>query len=72
MKEKLNEDELKEFIELKSVVTANGFMALDSKEKRDKYRELKGKYDHEFEKVEITKADLQTLLELVGRPNDGR
>jgi hypothetical protein len=63
MAEKLNEKEVQEFTELKAIVQTDGFMKLDTKEKRDRYRELKEKYDKEFEKVEITKADLQTLLD---------
>ena len=63
MAEKLNEKEVQEFTELKAIVQTGGFMSLDSKEKRDRYRELKDSYHVEYEKFEITKADLNTMLD---------
>lgn len=59
----MEDQELKEFNELRAIVQADGFMKLESKAKRDRYRELKDKYEFTEEKVMISKADLKTMLD---------
>lgn len=56
-------EEQNEFDELSVTVKATGFMSLDTKEKRNRYSELKAKSVEDSSPVTMTKADLQKMID---------
>jgi hypothetical protein len=56
-------EEQKEFDELSAVVKANGYMSLDSQEKRKRYSELKAQITESNELVSLTKGDLEAMID---------
>lgn len=56
-------EEQKEFDELSAFVKANGFMKLDTQEKRRRYSELKAKVEDSTVPITLTKAELQEMID---------
>lgn len=56
-------EEQKEFDELSAFVKANGYMKLDTHEKRQRYSELKAKSAESTETVTLTKAQVQEMID---------
>lgn len=59
----MNAEEQKEFDELSAIVKANGYMSIDSQEKRKRYSELKAKITESNELVSLTRGDLEAMID---------
>ena len=65
MADALTPEEISEFAELKKIVDADGFMSLNTHEKRNRYRHLKAKDEGKLseEVVTISKLELQDMMD---------